>query len=148
VVLIVRVRSYKVALPVAHVVEQMRPLPVEEVRGTPPYVLGTSRVRGDAIPVMDLGRFLVGTAGPDSPPTTARWVTVRVGARRLALVVDAVEGVRAADPRHLGALPGLLRDVDTDAVDALGVLDASLLMVLRAARLVDAGAATPAPGDG
>lgn len=139
--LIVGVRASRVALPVAHVVEQMRPLPVEAVRGTPPYVLGMSRVRGEAIPVMDLGRFLTGTEGP----AAARWVTVRVGDRRMALAVDVVEGVRTADLPHLGALPPLLREVDTRAVDALGVLDASLLLLLHAARLLDA---VPAPDAG
>jgi purine-binding chemotaxis protein CheW len=142
VVLIVRMRAYKVALPIAHVVEQMRPLPVEELRGAPAYVLGTSRVRGAAIAVVDLGRFLVGTPGP----APGRWVTVRVGDRRVALAVDAVEGVRPADPAALGALPALLQDAEADAVDALGILDASLLLVLRAARLVDVAAAVSADG--
>lgn len=135
-----RVRARDVALPVGYVMEQMRPLPVEPLRGTPPYILGMSRVRGEAIPVMDLGLFLTGTPGP--PP--ARWVRVRAGDRCVALGVDAVAGVKQAESLHFGALPRLLRDADTAAVDALGVLDASLVMLLHAARLLDAAAASGA----
>jgi purine-binding chemotaxis protein CheW len=142
----VRVRTNRVALPVADVVEQMRPLPVEEVRGTPAYVLGMSRVRGAPMPVMDLGRFLAGTPGP-APTTSERWVTVRAGERRMALAVDAVEGVRTVDPGHLATLAPLLRDADTAAVAALGVLDASLLVLLHAARLLDAGAVPVLDGE-
>ncbi|MES2640781.1 MAG: CheW domain-containing protein [Myxococcota bacterium] len=142
-----RVRAWRVALPVADVVEQMRPLPVEQVRGTPAYVLGMSRVRGAPMPVMDLGRFLAGTPGPVPESLTARWVTVRAGERRIALAVDAVEGVRTVDAEHLGTLAPLLRDADTAAVAALGVLDASLLVLLHAARLLDAGAVPALDGE-
>ena len=43
------------ALPLEHVVETMRPLPVEPLGDAPRFILGLSIVRGEPIPVVDVG---------------------------------------------------------------------------------------------
>jgi purine-binding chemotaxis protein CheW len=119
------------ALPLDHVVEIMRLLPIEPAASPPPYIRGLSIIRGQAVPVVDLGILL---GEPSS--SAARLVAVRVGSRPVALAVAAVLGVQAIDESLLGELPPLLRDAASDAIGAIGTLDAELLFLLRMGRLV------------
>jgi purine-binding chemotaxis protein CheW len=130
--LLCRLQTRLCALPLGLVVETMRPLPVEPVSGTPDFVLGLAIIRGAPVPVVDATRLLGGET--ETPP--ARFVTLRLGDRRVALAVDAVVGVRALHAASLEALPPLLRDATADVVSAIGSLDEQLLLVLRNARLV------------
>ena len=82
------------------------------------------------MPVVDLGLLTGGRSA------SGRFVTLRLGDRRAAVAVDAVVGVRAVDARLLQALPPLLRDAGAEVVDAIGVIDTELLVLLRAGRLV------------
>ena len=130
------VRSYLCALPIEHVIEIMRPLPTERLGDAPEGVRGVAIVRGAPLPVVDVARLLGGEM-PESeaPPATARFVAVRAGARTAVLAVDEVFGVRSLHPDAAHALPHVLRGA-TEAVGALGALDARLLVVLDAMRLV------------
>jgi purine-binding chemotaxis protein CheW len=105
----------------------MRPQSVAPLDGTPGVVLGVAIVRGEPVPVVDVARCLGATA---STPT--RFVTVRTGARTVALAVDAVVDVR---PVPVHALPPLLSDAGPLA--AVAARDADLLAVLETSRLVD-----------
>jgi purine-binding chemotaxis protein CheW len=129
---LLRARELWCAVPLASVVETMRPLPVEPIAEQPPFMLGMSVARGALVPVVDLRR-LVG-APPASAPE--RFVTLRVDDRVCAVAVDEVAGVRRLGPEVLAGLPPLLRDAGEAFVEALGVLDRRLLMVLRAGRIV------------
>ena len=137
--LICRVQTRLCALPLEHVVETLRPLPVEPVAGAPPFVLGLAVIRGAPLPVVDSARLL----GADDA-RAGRFVTVNAGNRRVALAVDCVLGVRAVAPESLHALPPLLHQADTDVIAAIGLLDAELLLVLRSARLLPDQAVLPA----
>jgi purine-binding chemotaxis protein CheW len=136
--LICRVRDRLCGLPLGPVVETMRPLPVRSlVAGAAasiaaPFVMGVAMIRGAATPVVDVGALL--GAGDAAAPT--RFVTVRSGARRVALSVESVLGVRELPASSLRELPPLLRDASADVVAAVGTLDAELLVVLRTARLL------------
>ena len=135
--MICRVHATLCALPLEHVVETMRPLPVEPVAGSPPFVLGLSVIRGAPVPVVDAAALL---EGKESNP--GRFVTVRAGSGTVALAVDAVLGVRTIPSHVLHELPPLLRDAPTAMVSAVGALDAELLFVLRSCSLVPEGALT------
>jgi purine-binding chemotaxis protein CheW len=130
--LVVRAGSRLCALPVRDVVETMRPLPVEPVAGAPSFVRGIAVVRGEPVPVVDLGALL----GDSGEPDLTRFVTLRVASRRVALAVEAVLGLRDVETRVAREVPPLLRDVESDGIAAVAVLDGELLLVLRAARLV------------
>lgn len=119
------------AIPLAHVIETMRALPIEPIAGAPAYVRGVAIVRGVPVPAVDIG-LLTGSAATRA----ARMVTVRAGGRTVALLVDAVTGIRAIDPVAAGALPPLLRGAAGEAIQSIGAHDADLLLVLEAARLV------------
>lgn len=128
-----RVGDRLCALPLAEVVETMRPLPVEAVAGAPGYVPGVAIIRGHALPVIDLGALL-GAGGA----RTGRFVTLRVADRQVALAVDDVVGVRVLPSAVMAALPPLLRSADPDAVSSMSALDSELLVRLDGARVVPA----------
>ena len=130
--LLCRLQTRLCALPLALVVENMRPLPVEPVSGMPDFVRGLAIIRGAPVPVVDARRLL----GGDTETPATRFVTLRLGERRVALAVDAVVGVLSLPAASVQALPPILRDAATDVVAAIGLLDAQLVMVLRSARLV------------
>jgi len=119
------------ALPIEHVVETMRPLPIEPIAGAPPYVLGLSVMRGTPVPVVDLGLIV----GVHSSSCT-RLIAVRTAARTIALAVETVMGVSALAAETSRELPPLLREAATDTVAAVGALDRELIVFLSAARLV------------
>jgi purine-binding chemotaxis protein CheW len=117
------------AMAVRHVVETMRPLPIRSLAGAPDFVIGVTTIRGAAMPVVHVGRLL-----GDPGRACGRFVVVRTGERVLALAVDGITGVRALPRESMRDLPPLLRDVET--VAAIGTLDADVLLLLQAARLV------------
>ena len=130
--LVARSGERLVALPLASVSETMRPLAFSAIAGAPPFVKGLSLIRGTPTAVVDLGRLI----GGESSERTTRFVTVVTGERSVALAVDAVLGIRDLPVGALGAAPPLLRDAAMDALEAVGRLDAELLVVLRASRLL------------
>ena len=129
--LMCRVHGRPCGFALQHVIEIMRPLPVVPLAGAPSFVLGVALIRGEPTPVVDACALFtdqaVGSAG--------RYLHLETGARRVALAVDAVIGVRRL-PARLQELPPLLRAASPLLVSALGTLDAELLLVLQAARLV------------
>lgn len=130
--LICRVGTRLCGIPLKHVIETMRPLPVEPLGNAPTFVDGLALIRGLPTPVLDAQRLLGGAA---EQKARARYVTLRLGERCAALAVDAVLGVRQIDSTELHELPALLRD-SSDRITALGTLDHELFVVLEQARLV------------
>lgn len=126
-----RVRARLCAMPLQHVVETMRPLPVEPLAGMPAFVMGLAVVRGQPLPVVDAGALL----GDLEDPQHTRFVTLVTGRRNIALAVEAVLGVRELPP-DLQGLPPLLREASAEVVSAIGTLDAELLLLLESARIV------------
>jgi purine-binding chemotaxis protein CheW len=131
--LICRVGSRLCGIPLEHVVETMRPLPVEPLSHLPGFVDGLSLIRGRPTPVLDAHRLLGADGGQKR---RARYVTIRLGRRNAALAVDAVLGVRHVAAAELADLPGLLREPRNELVQALGMLDHELLVVLERSRLL------------
>jgi purine-binding chemotaxis protein CheW len=132
--LITRVGGRRCAIPLAHVVETMRRLPIAPIAGAPASVLGIATIRGEAVPVIDLAQVLGGDA--EAATAAGRLVTLDAGERRVALAVDAVDGVRDLAGEPTGALAPLLREAAAEVVAEVGRLDGDLLFVLRSARLV------------
>lgn len=129
--LLVRSGSRLCGLALAQVIEICRPLPIQTLAETPAFVLGLSRIRGGAVPVLDLRVLLGDPAGREG----GRFVHLSVSERRVALAVDEVLGLQALEASALEALPPLL-DPGSQAVEALASLDQSLLLILRSARLL------------
>lgn len=80
------------ALPLKQVVRVIRAVAVTVVPNANPLFYGVIDMHGDIIPVINLRqRFAL---SPKSISTSDRFVIMDTGQRRLALVADAVEGVR------------------------------------------------------
>lgn len=122
------------ALPLAHVLETLRPQRLEPLNGAPPHVLGIALIRGVAQPVVDVARLL--GERPGASHEVSRYVTLRVDERRVALAVGEVLGIRAIAQKDLQPLPPLLRHAAQGTVAALAAFDAELLLVLDSARLL------------
>jgi len=132
--LLVRAQGWTCALPLAEVLETLRPLPVSPVAGVPPFVRGVSIVRGEPTAVISLATLLGGTAAHEP----RRFVLLRLPERRVALEVDEVLGLRGLDASALDAVPPLLQGAAAGHLEVLGTLDGQLLGALRTARLLPA----------
>jgi purine-binding chemotaxis protein CheW len=130
--LIASAGSRMCAIPLAQTIETMRPLPVEALAGMPHFVLGLSVIRGRATPIVHLGSLLSQCESREFH----RLVTVRLGERRAALAVDAVHGVRDLAPDALERLPALAGEAGQTIIEAVSLLDAQLVVLLRATRIV------------
>lgn len=129
--LLCRVHGSLCALPLEHAAEVMRPLPIRSLDAAPEGVLGVAVIRGAGVPVVS-GAALLGKKGLGG---AGRFVVLAVEGRHVALAVDDVLGVRRIPAHVLGAVPPLLSQ-SARGVSAIGALDAGLLLVLDAARLV------------
>lgn len=132
-VLVVMVGTRACAIPLHHVAETMRPLPIQSVAGMPNFVRGVSVVRGTPTPVVDLKALLENS---ENSLSYGRFVSLKLEERRVVIGVDSVVGLKHLDSAQLGELPPLLRDVNTDLIESFGTRDAELLLVLRAAHIV------------
>lgn len=119
------------AVPIEHVIEVMRALPVEPIAEAPHYVRGLAIIRGRPVPVVDVGLLLGG-----QPAKSGRFVTIKIGPRTVALHVETAIGIHGFDADTFDQLPPLLRNVATETVADVGTLDSELLITLRAARIV------------
>jgi purine-binding chemotaxis protein CheW len=129
--LVVRAGASLCAVPLDHIIEVMRALPVKPVASAPNYVCGLSIVRGEAIPVVDVA-LLVGSEATEC----RRLVTVRTGGRTIALAASDVLGVQSIPLNELKDLPPLLHEAGNDTIAAIGTVDAELLFFLRATRVI------------
>jgi purine-binding chemotaxis protein CheW len=129
--LMCRVDDRLLAVPLARVVETMRPLPMRPVSGVPSFVLGLSVIRGAPAPVLDVGSVLGAPGG-----RAGRFVTIRCGPRLVALAVESVLGIRNLADATLVGIPPLIGVLDRTVLSAIGTLDSDLLLVLTEARLV------------
>jgi len=130
--LLCRVRGRLFSIPLAHVVETLRPLPLATFAGMPPFVLGVSLIRGVPTPVVDPGRLF--EDGAETDPR--RFVTVRAGSRTVALAVDEVSGIRDLGAMSGAELPPLLSEAAAGVVSKLAAMDAELLVVLGSTRWI------------
>jgi purine-binding chemotaxis protein CheW len=130
--LLCRAGTQLCALPIQHVHETMRMLPIETLAGTPDCVRGLCIIRGSPVPLIDAATLLFGQENA----ACGRMITVRVGTRTIAIAVAAVLGVRAIGSRVFDELPPLLHDISTEAIAAVAARDAESVFVLRTGRIV------------
>jgi purine-binding chemotaxis protein CheW len=127
--LLCRDGPHQFALPLPHVIETMRMLPIRSLAGAPPMVRGICVIRGAPTPVIDSALMF-----NDRPSQCQRLVTVRTGRRTIAFATQAVVGVEAIRADALERLPPLLSNVQTIA--AVRALDGELVFLLQIARII------------
>jgi purine-binding chemotaxis protein CheW len=151
--LLCQVDASYLAVPISHVIEVTRPMPITRLPDAPSWVAGVSVLRGIVTPVVDARKLLIDDAAARSAehgsssarrkdiarprrlsPPSPRWVALRVDDRRVALAVDAVLRAHTLLPDASRAVPPLL--AASRAITALGTLEGKLLMVLEGAPLL------------
>ena len=132
-VVLVRAGNLFCALPLASVIETLRSPPVTAIAGAPQWVQGVAVIRGATVVVVDLGILL----GLDSAEISqARVITLRVGDRVVGLAVESIVGVREFDRTLLSAVPPLLLQAHPEVLNAIGLLDGELMLVLDGSRII------------
>lgn len=124
--LLLRVGQWDCALRAQDVCEVMRPLPLWGTGKLPKGVLGLSRIRGVAVPVLQLSDLL----GVEA--LSRYWVTTRTPT--VACAVEEVLGLRAL-PEEIG-LPALSANA-FPGLRGLAARDGGLCCILETARLID-----------
>lgn len=137
--LLFQVHDWSCALPSKDVREVMRLLPLSEIVGAPPFVLGLSILRGAATPVVDAGYLLHGRPG-----MRRRLISLNVKERVVLLAVDGVSGTRVLDG-SVNKPPDPLIAEPMKAVECLRLLDNELLLLLSAGVIVDRTPLVEAP---
>ncbi len=132
--LLCRAGSHLCALPLAQILEVMRPLPIEPLAEAPAFIRGIAVIRGAPVAVLDLGHLLGQTRTKPS-----RFVTARVGGRTLGLAVTEVMGVLREDQIGAHAAVPLLREAAGEAVSTIGSLDSEALLFLDKLQLLMEG---------
>ncbi|AEV86023.1 chemotaxis protein CheW [Actinoplanes sp. SE50] len=119
------------ALPLAEVIETMRPLPTRPLAGTPSYVRGLTILRGEPAPVIDMTRLLTGvSSGID------RYVAVHAGRGPVACATGPVLGVRTVHAVPPEGPSTLFTGASRSLVAAVGTVGTEPLLVLRSIRTV------------
>jgi purine-binding chemotaxis protein CheW len=105
------------AIDVGHVREIVRWQPVSPLPKAPALIEGIVDLRAAVIPVVDLGRVLLGE--PIEPGARTRILVSEVDGLALGLVVDAAVDVLAVDVGDLGDPPSLATQAGYDATRAV-----------------------------
>ena len=132
-------RAQELALPIADVRETLPVPPITRVFLTPPCLAGVFSLRGDIVPVIDLGVLLglpATAAGDDS-----KIVVVDCAAGVAGIVVDRLRDLRTVDPplepppaNLRGEVAGLLAGVVATPTGSVRVLDARAVLTVEPLR--------------
>jgi purine-binding chemotaxis protein CheW len=128
--LVFRAGTLLCALPLAEVVETMRPLETRPLAGTPAFVLGISVLRGVPTPVIDVARLLAGVAGD-----VERYVAVGTERGPVALATGTVLGIRTIEAGSADAHPALL-GASHRLVAGVATFGAEPMLLLQSMRTV------------
>lgn len=121
------------AMPLDEVIETMRPLAVQSVAGTPPFVRGLCIMRGAPTPVVDVARLLLG----DTACAVQRFVAVGTDRGPVAFATGEVLGIRSVgDTGATRQHAELLGGAPMRLVAAVGTFDSAPLLVLQSMRIL------------
>jgi purine-binding chemotaxis protein CheW len=118
-----RVGSEVYAMPVEHVLEVAELGDVTPMPGAPPEVIGLRKLRGQIVPVIDLG-FVFGIGRTDEP---RRLLVAEAEGRRAGFAIDAVSDV--------GDLPEAFEETESNLLVGAAFVDDQLVGVVNVPRL-------------
>lgn len=139
----VQVGGARYAVPLDEVQEVIAMRPLTRVFHAPPAIAGVTSLRGDVLPVLDLGTLL--GALHSGVGAEARIVVVReaTGARRRAgLAVDELAGLRDVPPEGLAPTPSTLIDPARELIAGV-ITTAPPCAVLSVTALLDSPLVAP-----
>lgn len=125
------------ALELLKIREVVRPAPLLPLRGADPAVAGLINLRGQVVPVVDLGLHLGEAAVADTPAT--RVIVLEAGGDVLGLRVDSIDDVaEIGDDRIEPAHTARLAPVGDPRVRGIARVGGEVILLLDAARLLEA----------
>jgi len=130
------------ALELLKVQEVVRPTPLLSLRGTSPAMLGVMNLRGQVVPLLDLGCYLDSTpiiCDPAAPLPETRIVVIEEQGEVMGLLVSAVEDVTSLHAEQIEP-PGHARPGSSDDGLFCGIArqDTQTLILLNASVLLHA----------
>jgi purine-binding chemotaxis protein CheW len=137
----VRLGESRYAFDAPLVTEVVRLGPITRLPAAPPFLRGVVTHRGEILPVLDLGELLLQRSVEPRPG--ARAALVHADPWRVAVVVDAIDGLMPVKRRHL--LPPPPGHGAADMLQAVAADDEGEVAVLDLARLVAAARARSVP---
>jgi purine-binding chemotaxis protein CheW len=131
------------ALPVGVVREILDYAPAFRIPNGPRHLLGLCNVRGQSVPVIDLGLRLGMPPTEPTPNTRVLVVDIAVGERAMTLgiLVDRVFEVAAVRKGEIEAAPDIGASWSSDYIDGVVRRDDSFLVIVNLARLLSEGEA-------
>ncbi|MBM9614119.1 purine-binding chemotaxis protein CheW [Desulfobulbus rhabdoformis] len=102
------------AVPVAELLEVVRPVTLYPVNKAEPYVLGMINYHGVSTPVLDVKRLLALDETARVEPQA--WLAVRAENMLVCLCVDQLSQLYRIAPENLDAVPVLIRNENTDYI--------------------------------
>jgi purine-binding chemotaxis protein CheW len=142
ILVVFRLQAEEFALPIASVIEILRPSRLTRMPRAPYFVRGLMNLRGRVFPSLDLKRRL-GLA--DSPPDAkTRVMVVDFKGDPMGLLVDEVREVYRGVPADLSAAPGLARGATAHYLSGVVSQGERMILLLDLERLFtvdEAGAA-------
>lgn len=116
-------------VPIEDVQEIKEMFPLVRIPNAPLFVKGVVNLRGIIVTVIDL-RSRLGLPQVDYTEDTAV-IVVKLGSRRLGMIVDQVEEVRTLTKDKIDKTPALIKgDLEKAFIKGVGRLDDSLLIIL------------------
>jgi purine-binding chemotaxis protein CheW len=123
------------AIEIFRVREIIRPLVAYRLPGLPRSVIGVAHHRGDVIPVVDLRERFGLPARPDAGRN--RWIIVTRGERLIALAVERITEVFAADQEQRREVPDIGAGEQVRPISAVYAEGGGLVFVIDVDRVTD-----------
>ncbi|HUF12772.1 MAG TPA: chemotaxis protein CheW [Longimicrobiales bacterium] len=145
-----RVGGASLGLHVGQVTEVLPWREPERMESTHDFVLGSTMLREERVPLLDLGalfglRPVAGTSGagtaaagtPAEHDEKTRILIVEIEAERYGLVVDQVSEVERVSADAITSAPRFLRRMANEAIDAVARVEDGLLLLIRLDRVLE-----------
>lgn len=122
------------ALDIMRVKEIVNPVPIAAVPGAPAFVEGLIELRGALLPVIDLRKRLA--VEPAPLDRDSKYMVVRFGDQRVALIVDRVIDVRRVDPAAIAPVPELVNTPGARLLAGVARWDGHVVLVVDLDRVL------------
>lgn len=121
---------------ISRVQEIIRPGKVTSVPNCPHSIEGIISLRGEIVPVIDLGkRFSIEPSGGEGD---RKFVVVNVSDTRIAFIVDAVTEVYTLNEEDIDSKPSGVGGIDTEFIKGVGKKNADLIILLDVEKIFGA----------
>jgi purine-binding chemotaxis protein CheW len=119
-------------IPIAKVVEIVKPQKVFSIPGLPDFLSGVMSVRGLVIPLIDLRRRF----GVNSTGKKERIIVTRFGKEKIGLLVDEIREIFTFSAGEISAPPSFFKGFKAEYITGLGSKDDSIIILLDIDRLL------------